>query len=234
MAMDDDREMLAGEYALGTLDASERVAAERLIASDAAFAERVRYWENRLAALADAVEPVEPPSALWPRILAALPLGGGAQVIDLTRRLKRWQGAAYVAGALAASLLVFIGVREVYQSRLPQGGKFVAVLQQDKVSPGFLLTVDLRTKEFTVRRVGAEAPRDRSFELWLVHDIFPTPRSLGVIGDHEFTRAALSAYDPKIINEATYAVSVEPPGGSPTGVATGPVVYIGKLIEAVP
>lgn len=232
--MDEDRELLAGEYALGTLDARERAEVERLIASDPAFAARVRYWENRLAALTAAVDPVEPPASLWQRILRALPPAGGAQIVDLTRRLKRWQATAYVAGAIAASLLVFIGLREAYQSRLPERGKFVAVLQQDKVSPGFLLTVDLRTKEFTVRRVGAEAPRDRSFELWLVHDKFPQPRSLGVIGDREFTQAALSAYDPQIINEATYAVSVEPPGGSPTGVATGPIVYVGKLIEAVP
>ena len=165
---------------LGTLDVSERAQAERLIAADPAFAARVRYWEGRLAALSNAVEPVEPPQALWSRILAALlPPAGGAQIIDLTRRLKRWQTATYVAGAIAAALLVFVGVREAYQPRLPEGGKFVAVLQQDKVSPGFLLTVDLRTKEFTVRRVGAEAPRDRSFELWLVHDKFPSPRSLG-------------------------------------------------------
>ena len=44
----------------------------------------------------------------------------------------------------------------------------------------------------------------------------------------------LAAFDPQIINEVTYAVTVEPPGGSPTGVATGPIVYAGKLIEAVP
>jgi anti-sigma-K factor RskA len=194
--MDEDREILAGEYVLGTLDAGERAQAERLIASDTAFAARVRYWEGRLSALSNAVEPVEPPQALWSRILGALPAAGGAQIIDLTRRLKRWQTATYIAGAIAAALLVFVGVREAYQPRLPEGGKFVAVLQQDKVSPGFLLTVDLRTKEFT--------------------------------------RAALSAYDPQTINEATYAVSVEPPGGSPTGVATGPIVYVGKLIEAVP
>ncbi len=234
MTMEEDREILAGEFVLGTLDADERAQAQSLIATDAAFAERVRYWEARLAALTDAVEPVEPPSALWTRILRALPAPGGAQIVDLTRRLKRWQTATYVTGAIAAALLVFVGVREATQPRQPEGGKFVAVLQQDKVSPGFLLTVDLRTKEFTVRRVGAEAPRDRSFELWLVHDKFPAPRSLGVIGDHEFTQAALSAYDRQIINEATYAVTVEPPGGSPTGVATGPIVYVGKLIEATP
>jgi anti-sigma-K factor RskA len=232
--MDEEKEILAGEYALGTLDATERAEAERLIASDSAFAARVRYWENRLAGLSEAVAPVEPASSLWPRILAALPASGGAQIIDLTRRLKRWQAAAYAAGAIAAALLVFVGVREAYQPRLPEGGKLVAVLQQDKVSPAFLLTVDLRTREFTVRRVGAEAPRDRSYELWLVHSKFPAPRSLGVIGDREFTTAALAAYDPQTINEATYAVSIEPPGGSPTGVATGPIVYVGKLIEATP
>ena len=37
---------------------------------------------------------------------------------------------------------------------------------------------------------------------------------------------------PKIISEATYAVSIEPRGGSPTGAPTGPVVFTGKLIEA--
>jgi anti-sigma-K factor RskA len=147
--------------------------------------------------------------------------------------MKRWRSVAYAAGALAASLLLFIGVREATQPK-PESGRLVAVLQQDKVSPGFLLTVDLKTREFTVRRVGADPQKDRSYELWLVHDKFPQPRSLGVIGDREFTRAALAAYDPKVINEATYAVSVEPPGGSPTGVATGPIVYVGKLIEALP
>ncbi len=234
---DDESEIFAGEYALGTLDASERARAEWLVASDPAFAARVRYWENRLAVLADDIPPVEPPHSLWPRIVAALPLvaqpfAGGAQIVELKSRLRRWQGATYLAGALAAALLIFVGIREAY--RPADTGKLVAVLQQDKVSPAFLLTVDLRTKEFTVRRVGAEVPRDRSYELWLVHNKFPQPRSLGVIGDHEFTRAALSAYDPQIINEATYAVTLEPPGGSPTGVATGPIVYVGKLIEAVP
>lgn len=241
MTMDEDREILAAEYVLGTLDAAERAEAERLIVSDSAFSARVAYWEQRLSLLAEAVEGEDPHPSVWPRILAALPgattlagtPSGSAEVIYLNRRLKRWRAATYIASAIAASLLLFIGLRDLIQPK-PDLGRYVAVLQADKVSPGFLLTVDLRTKEFTVRRVGAETPRDRSFELWLVHDKFPQPRSLGVIGDHEFTRSQLAAYDQQIINEATYAVSIEPPGGSPTGVATGPIVYVGKLIEAVP
>ena len=241
MIMDEEREIQAAEYVLGTLDAAERAEAERLIATDAGFAARVAYWERRLSLLAEAVEGVDPPASVWPKILAALPgsialagtPSGSAEVIYLNRKLKRWRAATYIASAIAASLLLFVGVRDLIEPR-PDLGRYVAVLQADKVSPGFLLTVDLKTKEFTVRRVGADPQRDRSFELWLVHDKFPQPRSLGVIGDHEFTRAQLSAYDRQIINEATYAVTVEPPGGSPTGVATGPIVYVGKLIEAVP
>lgn len=238
MMLSEDREVMAAEYVLGTLDASERAQAEVLLASDSEFAARVRYWENYLGALLASVEPVEPRRDLFPRIRAMIASGGGAQVIDLTRRLNRWRGTALAASALAASLLLFVGLRDFAPDYLPaalrpDSQRFVAVIQQSKDAPAFLLTVDTRNRSFTVRKVGAEVPAGRSYELWLVHDKFPAPRSLGVISEHEFTRpAAFAEYDPQIINEATYAVSVEPPGGSPTGQATGPIVFTGKLIEA--
>lgn len=238
MMLSEDREVMAAEYVLGTLDASERAQAEVLLASDSEFAARVRYWENYLGALLASVEPVEPRRDLFPRIRAMIASGGGVQVIDLTRRLNRWRGTALAASALAASLLLFVGLRDFAPDYLPaalrpDSQRFVAVIQQSKDAPAFLLTVDTRNRSFTVRKVSAEVPAGRSYELWLVHDKFPAPRSLGVISEHEFTRpAAFAEYDPQIINEATYAVSVEPPGGSPTGQATGPIVFTGKLIEA--
>ena len=75
----------------------------------------------------------------------------------------------------------------------------------------------------------------KSYELWIVSDKLQRPRSLGVIGGNDFTaRPVLSAYEPELVNQATYAVTVEPEGGSPTGVPTGPIVFTGKLIETVP
>ena len=75
----------------------------------------------------------------------------------------------------------------------------------------------------------------RSYELWIVSDKLQRPRSLGVIGGNDFTaRPVLSGYAPEVVNQAIYAVTVEPEGGSPTGVATGPIVFTGKLIESVP
>ena len=118
---------------------------------------------------------------------------------------------------------------------LPKAAQFVAVLQQNSALPAFILTVDTATKNFTVRRVGAAPQPGKSYELWLVSDKLQRPRSLGVIGGSDFTiRPSLSAYDSETISRATYAVTVEPEGGSPTGAATGPVLYTGKLVESVP
>jgi anti-sigma-K factor RskA len=114
-------------------------------------------------------------------------------------------------------------------------GRFVAVLARDAGTPAFLVTVDIANRSLTVRRVAPTAEAGRSHELWLVSDRFPAPHSLGLIGAGEFTRrAALTAYDPATINSATFAVSLEPEGGSPTGAPTGPVLFTGRLIEALP
>jgi anti-sigma-K factor RskA len=36
------------------------------------------------------------------------------------------------------------------------------------------------------------------------------------------------------MRSASYAVSLEPAGGSPSGVPTGPVLFTGNIVEAVP
>ena len=113
--------------------------------------------------------------------------------------------------------------------------QYVAVLQKDGGSPAFILTVDGVTRNFTVRRLGAAAEPGKSFELWLISDKLPQPRSLGVIGAGDFTaRPVLASYDADTIKAATYAVTIEQAGGSPEGKPTSAPVFAGKLIETVP
>ena len=179
-----------------------------------------------------------------------------SNVMRLSARARRWRNVATFTTAIAAGLVAMIATQLYAPDRLPEGlrpklrtqvvevkvpvaptpsGQFVAVLQQDSSSPAFILTVDGTTKNFTVRRVAAIPEPGKSFELWLVSDKLQRPRSLGVIGSNDFTtRPALASYDADTVSKATYAVTLEPEGGSPTGVATGPIVYTGKLIEAVP
>ena len=319
-----DKEALAAEYVLGTLDVAEREQALRMIASDSGFAATVRDWERRLGELNVLVAPVEPSPQLLERIKArlhapelppvetpvpapaptpaaatALPdaakldaltepaaetpvppaaesspaaapvaapptpaaaatpaPASGAEVIELRRSVGRWRGAAVTIAALAAAFVGLVVFREARPGLMPDALKppvivrtvevekevpspkpaqYVAVLQKDAASPAFLLTFDLDRRTLTVRTVGAEPQSGKSYELWLVSDKFAAPRSLGVIGHGAFTeQEKLANYDPVTINRATYAVSVEPEGGSPTGKPTGPVLYSGKLLQTTP
>ncbi|WP_257167138.1 anti-sigma factor domain-containing protein [Bradyrhizobium sp. SRS-191] len=179
-----------------------------------------------------------------------------ANVVQLASKVRQLRTVANAMTAVAAVLLALLGVQlyrpdllppplqpkpriqtvEVKVPAAPQpAAQFVALLQKDAASPAFILTVDSGSKSYTVRRVGAAPEPGKSFELWIVSDKLQKPRSLGVIGGGDFTsRPVLSAYDADTVNRATYAVTVEPEGGSPTGQATGPIVFTGKLIETVP
>ncbi|MEH2549506.1 anti-sigma-K factor RskA [Bradyrhizobium sp. AZCC 2262] len=199
---------------------------------------------------------VEPVTA--PVVAEAAPVAtDNSNVIRLSDRAKRWRNVASVATALAAALVGMLAVQVYRPELLPEAlrpkpriqtvevktpapspvpsAQYVALLQRDGGSPAFILTVDAATKNFTVRKVGADAEPGKSFELWLISDKLPQPRSLGVIGGSDFTaRPVLADFDAGTINSALYAVTVEPAGGSPSGQPTSAPIYTGKLIETVP
>jgi anti-sigma-K factor RskA len=180
-----------------------------------------------------------------------------SNVIHLSAQASRWRRVASFTTAIAAALVAMIGLQLYQPDLLPAGlrpkprtqvvevktparpatpsAQYVAVLQKEGGSPAFILTVDGATKNFTVRKVGATPEPGKSFELWLISDKLPRPRSLGVIGGSDFTaRPALASYDADIVNNATYAVTVEQAGGSPDGNPHSAPVFAGKLIESVP
>ena len=180
-----------------------------------------------------------------------------SNVIQLAGRVRRLRSVASIATALAAALVGMLAVQVYRPELLPEGlrpkpriqtvevktpapspvpsAQYVALLQRDAGSPAFILTVDAATKNFTVRKVGADAEPGKSFELWLISDKLPQPRSLGVIGGSDFTaRPVLADYDAGTINSALFAVTVEQAGGSPSGKPTSAPIYTGKLIETVP
>ena len=247
MSDTDEFDALAGEYVLGTLDAAERAAVAARREREPALDQAIIAWERRLGPL-DAVSPeIEPPDGLFARIEARIAgaapnaqagSGGGeaqarAQIIDLTRRLRRWRAAAAIVAALAACLALVIIWQDLVRPQQPSN--FVAVLQKDAASPAFLIEVDLASRQLTVRPVAAERQAGKSYELWLIHDKLGAPRSLGVIADQGFTvRPALAGYDPSVVESATYAVTLEPAGGSPTGAPTSAPLWTGKLVQATP
>jgi anti-sigma-K factor RskA len=237
IAPDDD--FAAAEFVLGTLNPSERatLAARRL--REPELDEAIRAWESRLAPLAEAAPPIAPPgdylAAIEARIRPASspPAGAAADdtLVSVRRSVSRWRMGAIAASSLAALLAIGLVAREQTRGQAPR--KYVAILQKDAVSPAFEVTVNLDKQELSVRPVAAQTPPGKAYELWIIDPKLGAPRSLGVIGDT--TRAAnLAAYDRAVVENATYAVTVEPPGGSPDGKPSGAPVFTGKLIPIGP
>lgn len=225
----DERDALAGEYVLGTLDAAERHAVEARIAADPAFAAAVAEWQERLQPLADMEEPVAPSPGLWPRIAAALgPQANetqGGNVVALRRSVRRWKAATALAGAVAAALVAFVVVE---RSGPPPESEFVAVLTApDGTTPAFVAAIDVASRTVQIVRVATPPPADKSYELW---SIAPdeAPVSLGVVEQATYRHAIGETPSP----ELTLAITLEQKGGSPTGAPQGPLVFSGKLLPA--
>jgi anti-sigma-K factor RskA len=219
-------------------------------------------WDNIRAAigLAEPQAPLVLPEAPQPFAPVAEPpatVVDNSNVIAFSARARRWRNVASFTSAIAAVLVAMLAVQAFRPDLLPEGlrpkprtqvvevktpatplppsAQYVAVLQKDGGSPGFILTVDGATRNFTIRRVGAAAEFGKSYELWLISDKLQRPRSLGVVGSGDFTaRPVLASYDADIVKSATYAVTIEQGGGSPDGKPTSPPVFTGKLIESVP
>jgi anti-sigma-K factor RskA len=231
----DDIDGLAGEYVLGTLDAAERAAVAARRQRETGLDAAIRAWERRLAPLNDAVSEVAPPADTFAKIESRLggsasSIPAAASVVDLTRRLKRWRAVALTASALAAGLVLTIGALQF--SPKTKSKNLVAVLQKDAASPAFLVSVNVDDRIMRVRPVAAKHEPGKSFELWIIHDSLGKPKSLGVIDEATaMKKPTLAAYQPDVIQGSTYAVTLEPEGGSPSGDPTGPVVFAGKMIE---
>ena len=70
--IDEDTDLLAAEFVLGTLDSEERANAQSLLRTDHGFIAMVRIWERRFGELHLMVEPVEPDARILQRIKAQI------------------------------------------------------------------------------------------------------------------------------------------------------------------
>ena len=170
MTISPDDDFAAAEYALGTLDPTQRATLAARRQREAELDEAIHAWEALLAPLAEAAPEIAPPRDLLPaieaRIRGASPdTPENATVAALERGIRRWRAAALAASVIAALLAAGLVARETGRRSAPH--EYVAILQKDAASPAF-------------------------------------------------------------------EVTVEPPGGSPTGQPSGAPVFVGKLIPVGP
>ncbi len=235
----DDIDGLAAEYVLGTLTREERVSvAERRIA-ERPLDRAIEAWERRLGPLVETVAPVAPSANLYNKIRAQIGLSQHivslkAREQQLARRAARWRNAFVGATAIAASLVGILGYRESFERK--DARQYVAVLDTGSDMPGFLLTVDTRTNMAVITAVNPPKQSNKTYQVWMVSDKMPGPKSLGMVDrPGEMKKMPMqSGPEMDLFMNASFAVSVEPMGGSPTGAPTGPVLFTGKLVQATP
>jgi anti-sigma-K factor RskA len=223
-----ERAALAGEYVLGTLDARTAAAMRAAIETDAGLRAEVEAWERRLAPLADTIAPADPPADLLPRIEAALDARAAApaRVVPLARAPRAnliWKVWAASASALASGLAAFMLLRPAAEEP-----RYLAVLQQDRGAPAWVVEA---SPSRGIVLAGAVNPRPvqegRVLQLWGLAPGAAAPVSLGIVppdGRLEVDPRVLRPEDGMLVE-----ISLEPPGGSPTGRPTGPVLFIGRL-----
>ena len=220
-----DDELLAAEYALGVLDGEARAAAERRLARERGFAELVAQWQQRLAPWASEIAEVPPPSDVWQRILAQLP-SQPAPRPPLWQNLRFWRRFALASAMLAAACIGAL----VYLGTVSREPLLVAALEGNG-RHALVATLDPRNATILAVPANLVVTGDRVPELWLVVP-GKDPQALGLIDAKKPVALVLSA---RLMADATtqaaLAISLEPPGGSPTGQPTGPVIAVGPLTK---
>lgn len=237
-------ELRHAEYALGVLDAPARVAVEQEMRDDPHAARAVALWQQHLAPLADDLADVAPAPYVWARIQSDLGLNtlqpnifDSAAAASPTGRiswwdsLQLWRWVGIGASAVAAAAIMVVLVQP--QTTAPAAANssyMVASIMQDNGVAGWTATMDMQHHRLLVVPATPVAmANNREAQLWLIPP-GGKPISLGMLPKHQPISMALSSsLQAQVSANALLAVSVEPPGGSPTGQPTGPVIAKGAI-----
>jgi anti-sigma-K factor RskA len=226
----DRADRLASAYVLGTLRGPARRRFEALLVAHPALRNAVAQWQDRLMPMAASVAPVEPPDRVWRGIEERLFADAGstrapAAAPPWWQRLGLWRALSGVTTAAALAMFMVAS-----HTPAPQAPIIVVLGSNPEAAQAFnasfvaSVTADGRALVLKPLNELSLTP-GKALELWAV-PAQGAPRSLGLVqpaGATTLLKAQL------LLNTAAFAVSMEPPGGSPTGAPTGPIVSVGKL-----
>jgi anti-sigma-K factor RskA len=230
----EDDQVLVAEFALDLLEGGERAAVARRIAAEPALRADLQLWRARLSSLDSEFANATPPAHVYPAIERRL--FGEAQKAKKGGIFSWWSDMTVLRGmAVAGHVLAFVAIGYIFT--LPRfdaqtaATQLVAALQANEGSGvEFVAFYDTGTQ--AVRLIGLQGAQvaDKDYELWYIRGDEPAV-SMGVIPVDHRVEVPLDASAKAKIGEGTVlAVTLEQKGGSPTGVAQGPIVAVGKAL----
>jgi anti-sigma-K factor RskA len=236
-----ENDFLLAEYSLGVLDAADMARANELLANDADATATALKWENLFLELTDRLDPIEPPAHLLQRVQAAL-----GHDITLIKRpsiwprvLKKLWGVTFGGIWFWRALCVVLAITAVAYALKPNLAVInappptkVAVLQApgQTSTPGVLITFDSKNNLVLKPRVHIEIPDNAAVQLWTRGASQPQPRSLGVFKPNRTMTIPAATVGVPGKNQL-FEITLEQAGGSATGKPSGPILFIGRLVE---
>lgn len=228
---------LAGEYVLGTLSASEREAVERRLATEPELQSAVDFWEARLLHLTDLVEPQAPSPRLWSRIQRSLNESSRQAAAIVAPRQESWWNnlsiwRGFAAAGMAATVLMAV-LLLTRASPEPSPTWLVVLATPQGLSPGWVMQASNRSRDIELIPLGVtELPPDKALQLWTKADGWQAPVSLGLVKPGQPVRIRLDDLPPLQPNQL-FELTLEQPSGSPTGLPTGPIQFIGRAAKVI-
>ncbi|PYE81166.1 anti-sigma factor [Pseudoroseicyclus aestuarii] len=241
---DRSRQILIDEVVLGLADEADALRLEALAARDPDLAEELARARERFAQLDDTAESLPLPEGFWSRIEPALDAGpddarpeeaqlaaASADVVDLSaarRSMTRWRGMAL--GSVAATVLLALTLG--WTTLTPVEPSVIAVLlDEDGQAIGLVEGQPDNTTLVTLLE-RADVPPERVMQVWTKPDDDGPPVSLGLLRSGRSARLAIDGL-PAPHPQQLYEITVEPAGGSPTDLPTGPILGKGLAKEPV-
>lgn len=255
----DDTDLLAAEFVLGLLDASEDARARDRMHTDPGFAARVEHWRARFAELDFTAAEGQADPALLARIVATLdgeapepapliaerpsaatsgaglppraapPTGAKRPRPRLWDHLALWR-ATGLAG-MAATLLLVLGIAFGGLTGTPQP-QLVAVLMGPQGEPAAVVNAYADGTADLIPLRAIAVPDGRVLEVWTLWDPARGPVSIGLASSARRIRLDLKDL-PRTAPNQLFEMTLEPRGGSPIGRPTGPILMKGTTSLAL-
>lgn len=221
------QDLLAGEYVLGLLADAARCRFERLTMDSPGLRASLNFWEERFAAWSLTLSPVEPPKHLWWRLMGQIRR-------ERAPRREVFGNAFWRAWAVAATLVIaVIVVTERFAPPPEVKPAAVALVSDAKGQPLWLISVHPEVRRIDMKVIRPNPPPPgKSYELWMLPGS-GNPVPMGLMNSEGLASETVTPeLLAKLAQARGLAISIEPAGGSPTGLPTGPVVYTAAIVSA--
>lgn len=234
-----DKDALAFEYVLGTMEPQEREAFELQLRTDDELAAAVRQWEQSMMPALDAVPPLAPKADTFSKIQASIEQRGRRQpelepAQSFWQRLFAWKWSTAMAFSVVMLVSGFIMNNAIQQNILSSApnADYVAVLVGEDDKPVLTALTSSDGKKLWLKWENWQAPEGHSLQLWSQSRRDGEVRPLIVFEGDEQQVVALDQATLRLIKDSSHLIiTQEDIGGSPVDEPSATVVAKGVCIR---